>query len=74
MRKEIKAWRMMQAEPFGLLMWFDPNTERPRLYELEPGDSEEGTLVVREDALCTDELRQIEMTFDQRENPHGSKA
>jgi len=64
----------MSAEPYGLLMWFDPRTERPRLYELEPGDLEEGTLVVREDALEMDELRQIEMTFDHRENPHGSKA
>ena len=36
MRKPIKQWRIMKAEPSGLLLWFDPMTEFPRLYELEP--------------------------------------
>ena len=31
----ISQWRICQAEPSGLLLWFDPMTEFPRLYELE---------------------------------------
>ena len=32
----ISNWRICQAEPSGLLLWFDSMTEFPRLYELEP--------------------------------------
>ena len=35
-RKLICQWRVMEAEPSGLLLWFDPETEFPRLYEVEP--------------------------------------
>jgi len=35
-RKAIRSWRVLKAEPSGLLLWFDPMIECPRLYELEP--------------------------------------
>jgi len=35
-RKMIAQWRVSQADPSGLTLWFDPMTEFPRLYELEP--------------------------------------
>jgi len=35
-RKMISNWRICQAEPSGLLLWFDPMIEFPRLFELEP--------------------------------------
>ena len=35
-RKPIRLWRVERADPFGLHLWFDPATEFPRLYELEP--------------------------------------
>jgi len=35
-RKTISQWRVMKAEPNGLLLWFDPMVEFPRLFELEP--------------------------------------
>ena len=33
----LRSWRIMEAEPYGLMMWFDPLRERPELYTLEPG-------------------------------------
>ena len=30
-------WRVSVALPHGLHLWFDPGTEFPRLFELEPG-------------------------------------
>jgi len=33
-RIPIRSWRVCEAEPHGLQMWFDPRTERPRLYTL----------------------------------------
>jgi len=35
-RLPIRMWRVSRAAPYGLHLWFDPDTERPRLYELEP--------------------------------------
>jgi len=35
-KKPVKAWRIMKAEPFGLLVWFDPSTERPEIHSSEP--------------------------------------
>jgi len=32
----ICQWRISKAEPSGLHLWFDPMTEFPRLFELEP--------------------------------------
>ncbi len=37
-RKVIRMWRVSRAEPKGLHLWFDPETEFPRLYELLPSD------------------------------------
>jgi len=34
-RKVICQWRVAKAEPSGLMVWFDPDTELVRLYELE---------------------------------------
>jgi len=47
-RLPIRMWRVTRAAPFGLHVWFDPDTEFPRLFELEPhsrsgvGDPSEG--------------------------------
>ena len=35
-RKPIRLWRVSQAEPRGLHVWFDPDTEVLKLYALEP--------------------------------------
>ena len=37
MRKQIRQWRVVRAEPSGLLVWFDPDVEVVRLYSLDPG-------------------------------------
>ena len=29
----IRNWRVMRAEPSGLVVWFDPSRESLRLYE-----------------------------------------
>ncbi len=34
----MRAWRMMWANPFGNLMWFDPACEHVRLYAMDPGE------------------------------------
>ena len=38
-RKIIRQWRVAAASPSGLQVWFDPETEFLRLYDLEPPDS-----------------------------------
>ena len=35
-RKLICQWRVSRAAPSGLQIWFDPELETVRLYELEP--------------------------------------
>ena len=37
-RIPIRSWRVVEAQPHGLSMWFDPRTERPRLYALGPSE------------------------------------
>ena len=32
----IRNWRVVEAEPHGLQLWFDPLRERPSLHLLEP--------------------------------------
>ena len=46
-RKLICQWRLTKAEPWGLMVWFDPSTEVVRLYELEPS-TESGVYEVDE--------------------------
>ncbi len=31
---KVLAWRVMEAEPSGAMMWFDPLTEEPVIYRL----------------------------------------
>ena len=33
-RLEIRNWRVSSGDPSGLVVWFDPRTERVRLYSL----------------------------------------
>ena len=35
-RIEIREWRVARAEPSGLMLWFDPTCETPRLYAKDP--------------------------------------
>ena len=35
-RKLLCCWRVSKAEPSGLQVWFDPELEEVRIYELEP--------------------------------------
>ena len=51
----ICQWRVSKAEPSGLQVWFDPNTEQLKLYELEP--DQKGRV---------DEVREGDATEDQR--------
>ena len=32
----LRSWRTMEAEPDGLMVWFDPTREQLKLYELDP--------------------------------------
>ena len=61
---------MSRAEPFGLHLWFDPDTEFPRLYELEPG-AERGVPAVREvdDWSGQSDPDQSKQLFHQEELP-----
>ncbi len=35
--KVLRSWRFTEAEPHGLMMWFDPATEDPSLRDLPRG-------------------------------------
>ena len=32
----LRSWRVQEAEPSGLFVWFDPDREGVELYELDP--------------------------------------
>ena len=32
----LRAWRVSEADPSGAHVWFDPEREEVRLYELDP--------------------------------------
>ena len=34
----LRSWRVTEAQPHGLTVWFDPHREQLKLYELEPPD------------------------------------
>ena len=34
----VRAWRVARAEPYGLVMWFDPTREIPMIRETTPGE------------------------------------
>ena len=34
---EIRGWRISEASPSGLHLWFDPDCERPILETVDPG-------------------------------------
>jgi len=34
----LRSWRTMEAEPHGLMVWFDPTREQLKLFELEPSE------------------------------------
>ncbi len=38
-RLVLRSWRVMEADPSGFLVWFDPTREGVVLYELEPGET-----------------------------------
>ena len=71
-RIEICQWRVCQAQPSGLLVWFDPETEVVRLYARDPMEPSEGSGVVASserddpDEYCSShiELNQILMFED----------
>ncbi len=70
-RLPIRMWRVSRAEPFGLHVWFDPDTEFPRLYELEPQPKDGVQEYTRGDDLsCSGEnLDQKKTLFHQEELP-----
>ena len=35
---EVRNWRMTEASPSGLHLWFDPLRETVKLFELDPGE------------------------------------
>ena len=35
-RIELRSWRVAEAQPSGLFVWFDPARESVELYEVEP--------------------------------------
>ena len=35
-RIELRSWRVAEASPSGLFVWFDPARESVELYELDP--------------------------------------
>ena len=35
-KKLLSNWRVLKAEPSGLMVWFDPDQERLELHDLEP--------------------------------------
>ncbi len=50
MMKELRAWRFMEAEPFGMLMWFDPLLEQPGLTVLSPEERERRKVLTSEES------------------------
>ena len=38
----VRAWRIVGADPFGAMMWFDPGVEQPLLVRLLSGSDESG--------------------------------
>ena len=38
MSKRIRCWRVMDAVPFGKLVWFDPSSETVELHDLPEGE------------------------------------
>jgi len=47
----VRCWRVMQAEPHGSLVWFDPEREVVKLYRLPPLNSEEASEMYVDDVL-----------------------
>ncbi len=39
-RLQVRAWRMMDAEPFGVLVWFDPSCEVVQVFSVAKGSLE----------------------------------
>ena len=39
----IRNWRMATSEPSGMVLWFDPSTEIPRLFRSPPSDGDEAS-------------------------------
>ena len=35
-RLVLRSWRLMDADPSGLFVWYDPTRESIELYELDP--------------------------------------
>jgi len=35
-RLVLRSWRVVEAEPSGLFVWYDPSREAVQLYEVEP--------------------------------------
>jgi len=58
-RKSIAQWRVSKADPSGLTLWFDPMTEFPRLYMLEPS-LRSGVVVLREGNEPTDQIQKYQ--------------
>jgi hypothetical protein len=43
--KVIRGWRVFECKPSGLGVWFDPATERVKLFSQSPTDSEVAAVV-----------------------------
>ena len=55
----VRAWRVVEAQPSGCMLWFDPAREVPKLYRLLPPDGEEvhaEGLAAREEAGYLDKV------------------
>ena len=73
-RIPIRGWRILRADPSGLLLWFDPRVEFPRLFTLppdkRPDDSEEARRVaVGELELYLDRVGSVSAGEDEDEDP-----
>ena len=40
--RDVRSWRVTGAEPRGLNVWFDPDSEYVRLFDIPHPDSDEG--------------------------------
>jgi len=71
-RLPIRMWRVSRAEPYGLHVWFDPDTEVVKLFDLEP-HPKDGVRELREgDDLMPSPARdpsQNELVFHQEDLP-----
>ena len=72
MRIPIRQWRVCEASPSGLQLWFDPRVEFPRLYVLGDPLPEERVPAVRESDATDGPFGQIQVIVPtEGGNHHG---